>query len=122
MRRPHIVAIAAAAILYLGVSGWAVWHTYERTTPRDADTTSTTTVAGPGEEASQTELVRVPSYVGRDGFFSAVDAKNRDLRPVVIRSPSVTVALDKVISQSPEQGTEVPLESSLELTVSSGPP
>lgn len=112
-------AVIVVAVLSLGVSGWLLWR-YDGTATPEQSTTTTSTTAADSEPTDP--LVVVPNAVGRNGFFAAVSLKLANLKLEIVRAPSVSIAENNVISQSPEQGTEVPEGTVIELTISSGPP
>lgn len=116
-------AVIVVAVLSLGVSGWLLSR-YDGTATPEQSTTSTSTTAVDPETTVETTvpLVVVPNEVGKNGFYAAVGLKLANLKIEIVRAPSVTIAIGNVISQSPEQGTEVPEGTVIELTISSGPP
>jgi len=117
MKRLSIAAILIA-VASLGVSGWALSRSYD--TPAVSSPGSTTTTVRGGGSATE-PLVVVPSVVNRNSIAAAVVLEDAKLTYKVVRATSPSVAEDRVISQNPLQGTEVPEGTVIELTISSGP-
>jgi hypothetical protein len=114
MRRVFVVVVV---VLSLGASGWMISHYDESAASREPETADTSTTVAGGEA-----LVVVPTELGRNGFVAGIHLKLTGLEVVTLRTPSVSIPKNFVISQSPEQGTEVPEGTVIELTLSSGPP
>lgn len=108
----------SVALIALGVSSWALVRSYDSKTVDESSSTPTTE---PGATTT-IPLVVVPSVVGKNGFFAAVSIEKAKLKSSVVRAPSVNIPRDRVIRQNPQQGTRVPEGTSIELTLSSGPP
>ena len=116
------VAVGLVVLLWLGGSGWAVWHYYE----------PTPTSPGPGSVGSAgsndhgvdpaAKSVIVPDLVGREGMPAAVQLQRKGLGVTIVRSSSIAVPERTVLEQDPAAGTEVPSGTKIELTISTGPP
>jgi hypothetical protein len=119
MRRVSI-AVIIVAVLSVAASGWLVWQYDEAAATREADPAETSTTAV-GSETSDS-LVMIPTVLGKNAFEAGVVLKLFGLGVTLVRTPSVTIPNNHVISQNPEQGTEVPEGTVIELTLSSGPP
>jgi beta-lactam-binding protein with PASTA domain len=112
MRKLAVAAMILVVLALVAVGGWAVWL---------SDDTTTTTESSTAVSTSTIPLVLVPTEIGKNGFFAALDLRNDGLGTSVIRTPSVSVARNRVISQRPLPGTLVPRGTVIELTISSGP-
>lgn len=116
MRR--VFAVVLVALVSLGVSAWLITHYDEDAASKEPVATTASTTTAPGSGA----LVVVPTELGKNGFLAGVHLKQVGLTVSVTKAPSVSVPTNYVISQRPEQGTEVPAGTLIELTLSSGPP
>ena len=120
MKKLPVVAVVMAS-LSLVVSGWALWRSYDTTDATGRPTSSTSTTVAPGSTTT-IPLVVVPTEVGKNGMAAALNLKGSKLKSSIVEAPSVNVSKGYVISQRPQQGTEVPVGTVIELTISSGPP
>jgi beta-lactam-binding protein with PASTA domain len=110
MKKLAVVALVFSVFAICG-SAAALWRTRDIVTTPSENTTSTTTAAG---------LVVVPFEAGVDAYQAGADLKAVGLNFAVVEAPSVTVPKGRVLSQSPLEGTTVPLGTVVLLTVSSG--
>jgi beta-lactam-binding protein with PASTA domain len=121
MRRLAIVAIVIA-VISLAVSGYALWRTFDE----EDQPTGLAALAAATEESNSTsttsDVVVVPSQAGKTPWNAAAGLKLAGLEHKFSRKPSVTVPVDRVVSQVPVEGTSVPRGTVIELFLSSGPP
>lgn len=117
------VAVGLVVLLWLGASGWAVWHYYD-TTPTSSGPQSVETPKSNDEvvDPAVGESVVVPDVVGREAMPAAVQLQQKGLAVTIVRSPSIAVPERIVIEQDPAAGTEAPAGTEVELTISTGPP
>jgi hypothetical protein len=120
MRRVSIAALVVA-ILSAGVSGFALWRTY------DTESASPTTVGGAGLPGGATSssvggLVVIPSQAGKHGLQAVADLEAVGLKVKISYKPSVTVPMERVVNQVPLEGKRVPAGTVVEIFLSSGPP
>ena len=117
MKRLALVAVVLS-VVSLGISGWALWHSYDaNSTSTNTSVTSTTTHG----TTTTTGLVILPTVVGRNVYLASAGLAGVGLKTAIVRAPSVNVLKNYVISQSPLPGTEVPRGTVITLTLSSGP-
>jgi beta-lactam-binding protein with PASTA domain len=108
MRNLAIAAIAAA-VLATATSGAALWRT------RHLSTSST------GNKPTS-ELVQVPDATNKTVLLMGALLSDLRLKFKVVWASSTTVAKSAVISQNPAPGSNVPVDTVVELTVSNGSP
>jgi hypothetical protein len=118
MRRISIAALIVA-LLAAGVSGFALWRTYDTDT---AERSGNGAQLVGGTTSTTVRLVTIPSQAGKGGMQAAADLKKAGLEVKVSRKASVTVPVNRVVGQSPIEGPRVPAGTIVELFLSSGPP
>jgi beta-lactam-binding protein with PASTA domain len=112
MKKLSVAAILLASLAVV-LSGAALWRTRHISTKAPATAgLSTGSAAG---------LVDVPNEVLKNAYTAGADLTKIKLKFKVTEEPSVSTAKNKVMAQNPAPGTQVPVGTEVELTVSSGP-
>jgi beta-lactam-binding protein with PASTA domain/predicted Ser/Thr protein kinase len=100
-RRPAMYVLLTIAVLAaLGLLGYGLYQAFG---------------------GDDTPMVTVPSVVGDPEQTALVKLSQAGLQAEVVREPSDTAPEDEVIAQDPAAGRDVPQDSTVTLTVSTGP-
>ena len=113
MKKLSVAAILVASLAVM-LSGAALWRTREHLPSKAPAKAGLSTGSGAA-------LVSVPNEVLKNAYTAGADLTKIQLKFKVTSEPSVSTAKNKVMAQNPAPGTQVPVGTEVELTVSSGP-